>query len=92
MPSRPEAHLKVIGATGERQSRRYAELFVVALKGACESDTSATLASQGRAHEVQDLRKDGQKNANHDGRLRVTISKIRCFENVHAVEARNTFV
>ena len=27
------------------------------------------MASQGRSHEVQDLRKDGQGNTNHDGRL-----------------------
>ena len=66
-PSRPEAHLGVIGAPGERQSRRYAESFVVALKGLA----GATLASQGRSHEVQDLRRDGQGSANHDGRLRV---------------------
>ncbi len=32
-----KAHFEVIGAPGERQSRRYAELFVVALKGACGS-------------------------------------------------------
>ena len=33
-PSRPQAHFEVIGAPGERQARGYAELFVVALKGA----------------------------------------------------------
>ena len=37
MPSRSKAHFEVIGALGERQSQRYAELFVVALKGACGS-------------------------------------------------------
>ena len=30
-----KAHFEVIGSPGERQSPRYAELFVVALKGAC---------------------------------------------------------
>ena len=32
-----KTHFEVIGAPRERQSRRYVELFVVALKGACGS-------------------------------------------------------
>ena len=35
--SKPKPHLEVIRAPGERQSREYAELFVVALVGACGS-------------------------------------------------------
>ena len=64
-PSRPEAHFGVMAAPGERQSRRYAELFVVALKGLA----GTTLANQGRSHEARGLVRDGQRGANHDGRL-----------------------
>ena len=86
-PSKPQAHLGVIGAPGERQSRGYAELFVVALKGLA----GATLASQGRSHEVQDLRRDGQGSANHDGRLRFhNKSKKSCVLKKRTPSRRET--
>ena len=68
-PPRPETHFEVIGAPGERQSRRYAELFVVALKGL----VGATLASQGHSHEARDLLREGQRSANHDIEVRNTF-------------------
>ncbi len=82
------AHFGVIGALGERQSRRYAELFIVALMGLA----GATLASQARSHEIQDL-KHGRRSANHAGKLSffTEVIKITCFEKVYAVVARNIF-
>ena len=75
-------------APGERQSRRYADLFFVALKGLA----GATLANQGRSHEARGLLRDGQRSANHHVRLSFTKTiKITCFEKVHAVEANNSF-
>jgi hypothetical protein len=60
-----KAKLGVIEVPGERQSRRYADLFFVALKGLA----GATLANQGCSHEARGLLRDGQRSANHDGKL-----------------------
>ena len=64
-PSKSKANFEVIGAPGDRQSPRYAELFVVALKGLA----GTTLANQGRSHEARGLLRDGQRSANHHVRL-----------------------
>ena len=64
-PSWETTDFEVIGAPGDRQSQRYAELFVVALKGLA----GATLANQDRSHEARGLIRYGQRSANHHVRL-----------------------
>ena len=61
-PSKYKDNFEVIGAPGDRQSQRYAELFVVPLKGLA----GTTLANQGRSHEARGLLGDGHRSANHN--------------------------